>query len=198
MSRKKSREIDLNEKRLSRADLINIVITVVEVLLVISVAYAVTHYGLVRMKVSDENMDPTVKSGQTIVVNRMSYKFRKIKRNEVVALKERNAGHTYYTVERVTGLPGETVQIKDGTVFINGRKLREKYNFRKMPDGGIAEDGIRLEENEYFLLGDNRVNAMDSRNSSIGVVKKSNILGRAFFRVKPFAFVNGINEIDED
>lgn len=77
-------------------------------------------------------MSPTLKDGDEILINKMCYRLHKVRRNDVVVVKHNGAQHNYYTVERVIGLPGEKVQIKDGEVYIDGDKLKEKYRFPTM------------------------------------------------------------------
>jgi len=189
-----SREISLNEKRISKNTIFSAVIFVIEIVIVILLAYALIHYGTVMMSVTDENMAPTLNIKDDVVVNKLTYRFSKVKRNDVVIVSEKTSDHAYYTILRVIGLPGETVQIKDGLVYINGKKMKEKYKFEEMKSEGVAKDEIKLKKNEFFLLGDNRNNCLDSRDSTVGNVKKADIIGKAFIRKKPFAFVNGIDE----
>ena len=81
-------------------------------------------------------------------------------------------------------LPGETVQIKNGKVYIDGELLEEDDSYDKIADAGIAENEIVLNDNEYFVLGDNRNSSEDSRSGNIGAVDGSNIIGKAWFRLK--------------
>ncbi|MEE3392984.1 MAG: signal peptidase I [Lachnospiraceae bacterium] len=188
-----SREISLNEKRISPSTVRKIIISVIEAAIVIVLAYAVTHYGLLKMTVSDNNMDPTLKAGQNILIDRMHYKIRHIRRYDAVAIRQKGSGHTYYTVLRVIGLPGEKVKISDGNIYIDGNEKKDPLKFEKMKNGGLALDEIKLSDDEYFLLGDNRNNAMDSRNVTVGNITADNIMGKALVRTKPFAFVSRID-----
>ena len=138
-------------------------------------------------------MQPTLQDGNSIVVNKMSYRFKKPKRNDVIVFKQSGSEHSYYNIKRVIGLPGETVQIKDGFVYINGKKLKEEFRFDEIANGGLANEEIKLDAKEYFVLGDNRNASEDSRYTNIGLVMKQDIVGRAWMRVKPFDFVSKIN-----
>ena len=82
-------------------------------------------------------------------------------------------------------MPGETVEIKEGRVYINGFELNETYGNEVMKDGGLAADAITLGPNEYFVLGDNRNNSQDSRFASVGNIQRSDIIGRAWLRIWP-------------
>ena len=84
------------------------------------------------------------------------------------------------------GLPGETVQISNGAVLINGEVYNENKNFPEISNAGLASDGVSLESGEYFVLGDNRNHSQDSRDPSVGEVKKDTIMGKAWVRIYPF------------
>lgn len=187
-------DFDLEDRSKQRKQLIlKILLTVLEVGIVIFAAYAITHYGLEKMTVSGEYMSPTLKEGDQILINKMSYKFHSIKRNDVVVVRQSGSEHSYYTVERVIGLPGETVQIQDGIVYINGEKLEEIYDFPVMENGGLALEEMTLEEDEYFMLCDNRNECEDSRNANIGNVLEKNIVGKAWVRTNSLAVINHID-----
>ncbi len=190
-------ELDLNERRISKQMVLRIAIVVLEVVIVIVMAFVITHYGLVRMEVSDENMKPTLNMSDNLIVNKMSYKIHKVHRNDIAVILENGSEHIYYSVVRIIGLPGEKVQIKSGKVYIDGKKMKEKCNFPSIKNGGLALDEITLDSDEYFVLGDNRNSALDSRNATIGNVERSQIIGKAWIRIKPFAFVNGLNEFKD-
>ena len=83
------------------------------------------------------------------------------------------------------GLPGETVQVKDGKIYINGKVYEENGAYQDMTDGGLANNAITLESEEYFVLGDNRNNSEDSRFSDIGNISKKYIVGKVWFTVSP-------------
>ncbi|HWT27075.1 MAG TPA: signal peptidase I, partial [Mobilitalea sp.] len=96
------------------------------------------------------------------------------------------------------GLPGETVQIKNGNIYINDQIVQDVVNVEPMANYGLAGEKIKLEENEYFVLGDNRNNSEDSRFASIGNIRRDEIIGKAFIRLKPFNFVNKLNLVKQE
>ena len=96
--------------------------------------------------------------------------------------KEEN---TYY-IKRIIGLPGETVQVKNGEVYIDGEILGEDYGAEAMEDAGIASEPIELGTDEYFVLGDTRNHSSDSRDPSVGVLRREDLIGRAWIRIYPF------------
>lgn len=186
-------DFDLDDRRISKQTVIKILITLVEAAIVIFAAYAITHYGLETMTVSGEYMSPTLKDGDSILINKMSYKIHRIHRNDVVVVKENGSEHSYFTLNRVIGLPGETVFIQDGQVYIDGERLEEKLDFPLMENGGLALEEITLEQDEYFVLGDNRNECEDSRNANVGNVVKNDIVGKAWMRLNSFTFVSMID-----
>lgn len=169
------------------------VIWAAEIILVIALAYFIIAYGVERTTMIGDSMNTTLSEGDKIIVNKMIYRFRSPKRFEVIALRQSGKEHGYYTIKRVIGLPGETIQIKDGYVYIDGEQIEEKVPVEKCANGGRAEEPVTLDEGEYFVLGDNRNNSEDSRFANMGNVIKDDIIGKAWIRLHPFDFVNLIN-----
>ena len=186
-----------NRKDSHKKLLLQIIITIAEAALLLGIAYAITHYGLETFTVSGQDMMPTLENGDRILVNKLSYRFHPVKRNDVVIVKQSGAEHNYYSAERVMGLPGETVQIQDGVLLINGKKLEEAFDFPIMENGGLALEEITLDSGEYFVLCDNRNNGEDSRNASVGNILKENIVGKAWIRLNTVEFVKNINGFRE-
>ena len=92
--------------------------------------------------------------------------------------------NTHYYVKRIIALPGETIQIINGKVYIDGELLEEDERYDKIIDPGIAGNEITLAGNEYFVLGDNRNSSEDSRSGNIGPIEKNTIIGKAWFHLK--------------
>lgn len=174
-----------------------IAITVVEIVVVVFAAYLITHFGLQTMTIGGDAMAPTLKDGDRILINKMSYNLHSVGRNDVVVVLQDGSEHQYYSVLRVIGLPGERVKIEDGVVYIDGEKLDEKYNFPKMENGGLALEEFKLDDGEYFMLGDNRNECEDSRNANVSNILEQDIVGKAWFRLNTVAIVGQINEFDD-
>lgn len=139
--------------------------------------------------VEGESMEPTLSDGDTVIIQRLSYYFSNPKRFDVVVFpvnyEDSEEQDTYY-IKRVIGLPGETVQIIDGSVYINGSKLaNDKYALSDILEAGIAEKQLVLGDNQYFVMGDNRNMSTDSRNSYVGLVNKNDIIGEAWICTWP-------------
>ena len=138
-------------------------------------------------------MSPTLKDKENLILDKISYRFRDPERYEIVVFPPKYKENTYY-IKRVIGLPGETVQIRDGDVYIDGMRLEEDGAYGKINDPGLAAEPFLLGEEEYFVLGDNRNDSIDSREPEVGAVRREDILGRAFFRLWPlseFGFLSG-------
>ncbi len=184
-------DFDLENRREGRKRFIRgMMLTVAEALLVILAAFAITQFGLVTFTVSGQYMDPTLQNGDKILVNRMFYHIHSVRRNDVVIVKQGGSEHNYYSVERVIGLPGEKVQIKEGAVYIDGKRLKEKYDFPLMENGGLALDPVTLDRKEYFVLCDNRNNGEDSRNANVGNIVQEDIVGKAWIRMNTIEIVS--------
>ena len=130
-------------------------------------------------------MEPSIETGQHLLMNKVTYKLKEPQRGDVIAFKKDGKEHSSIHVKRIIGLPGEKIQIKDGKVYINGKLYKEK-NFPNIINPGLAEQQITLGKNEYFVLGDNRNNSEDSRFSSIGMVKRKHIIGKTWMVLSPF------------
>ena len=119
-------------------------------------------------------------------MDKLTYHFRDPERFEVIIFPCPTNPEVYY-IKRVIGLPGETVQIIDKQVYINGELLEtDIYGATEMAEAGLAHEPITIGEDEYFVLGDNRLISKDSRYDSVGLISRDSIEGRAFFRMYPF------------
>lgn len=161
----------------------------------IALAYFLVHFGLAKTTV-DASMAPTLDDGDRILVDRIRYKIVKPKRNDIIVFcqdSDPDRKDAFYNVKRIVGLPGETIQIKNGGIFINGEEMTEVVNVDRMQIAGLATYEVKLGDDEYFVLGDSRNSSEDSRYASIGNVKKSEIIGYAWIRLNRFSFVNNLN-----
>lgn len=171
-------------------------IWVIETLLVIGLAFFIVNYAVEKTTMAGDSMKPILLNEDKIIINKFAYRFTDPKRFDIIVFKQNGKEHSFYNIKRIIGLPGEKVQIRDGKVYINNLPLEEKNKVELMVAGGIATDEILLEENEYFILGDNRNSSEDSRFSSLGNVVKEDIIGKAWIRLEPFNFINKLTTND--
>lgn len=158
---------------------------IVYILIIVGLTYLIITFVGQRTRVSGSSMETTLSDGDNLIVDKISYRFGEPKRYEIIVFPYQYEENTYY-IKRIIGLPGETVQVMDGYVYINGQKLDENYGNEVMQDSGIAGEPITLGEDEYFVLGDNRNHSADSRDDSVGVLHRKDLLGRAWIRIWPF------------
>lgn len=150
--------------------------------LLIVLAAAITGYAFVTfvfqtVTVVGPSMHDTLSDGQVVAVNKFIYRFHDIERYDIVAYAQVDTD-SYYEIKRVIGLPDETVQIKDGFVYIDGRMLKDIPFDDKILTAGVANQEIVLGDSEYFVLGDNVNSSEDSRYTNIGNISRSEIIGR--------------------
>lgn len=129
-----------------------------------------------------DSMEPSMFSGQMVLINKVSTYLTGPSRGDIIAFLPNGNTNSHYYVKRVVAMPGETVQIIDGVLYINGA-LQETDSdvYDKMEEAGIAASPIKLGADEYFVLGDNRNSSEDSRSANIGVVKEGWILGTVWY-----------------
>ena len=153
--------------------------------IVIAAMLLIIHYVGQRTEVSGSSMENTLSDGDNLIVDKISYRFHDPERYDIIIFPYKYEEDTYY-IKRIIGLPGEHVRIDDsGNIYINGKVLKESYGREVIQDPGIARDEITLGEGEYFVLGDNRNNSEDSRFASVGNVKKGQIKGKVWLRIRP-------------
>ena len=149
------------------------------------VAFVAVWYWGQRVSTVGDSMSPVLKNADVVLVNRIVYNASSPKRGDVIVFKPKGNENSHYYTKRIVGLPGETVQIVENQVYINGKKLEEDYKTTKIDTAGIAGEKLKLGGDEYFVLGDNRKNSEDSRSADIGKVKRSYIYGKAWFVASP-------------
>lgn len=174
--------------------LIDVFIWVAQIAAVIFLAYFIIYYALEKTNVIGISMEGTLSNHDPIIIDKFSYRVSDPKRFDVIVFKQSGREHSYYNIKRIIGLPGETLQFKEGNILINGEIVEDVVNAEPMANYGLATEPIILEENEYFVLGDNRNNSEDSRFASIGTITREEIIGKAFLRLSPFNFVNKLNQ----
>lgn len=129
-------------------------------------------------------MYPTVEHEDIVLINSLVYNAIQPRRGDVITFRPRGNENAHLAVRRVVGLPGETLQIIDGKININGDDITVKgLNETPIVYYGLAEEPLTLGANEFFVMGDNHLNSSDSRMAEVGIVRRDNIYGRAWFSI---------------
>lgn len=139
------------------------------------------------IKVNGESMHPTLEEGDIMILNKTAYYFNKPKRFDIVVVDMPDE----YLIKRVIGLPGEHIEYKDNTLYVDGKKVKENFKHEKTEDFNIKELGSdTVPEGSYLVLGDNRENSLDSRE--LGFMKEEQLLGRTSLIVLPFNRIGNV------
>ena len=145
------------------------------------VAFVVVYAVGMSTGVVGVSMEPALYNGQQVLINRYAYLLSSPKVNDVVVFLPNGNKNSHYYIKRIVALPGDTVQIIGGRLYVNSVYIGD--GFDKMADAGIAENPLTLGTDEYFVLGDNRNNSEDSRSANIGPVKGVDIIGEVWFHM---------------
>ena len=157
-----------------------------QILLVCLIAFVLVWFWGQSVSNTGNSMQPVLNNGDVVLVDRIIYDASSPKRNDVIVFKPKGNENAGFYVKRVIGLPGETVQIKNGQIYIDDKPLEADKGLGQVSLAGLAENPVVLEEDEYFLLGDNRDSSEDSRFVKIGNVKRRQIRGKVWLRLIPF------------
>ena len=151
--------------------------------IIIFIVLLIKWYIVSPINVVGKSMEPTLEDKDMMLLDEISYRFEDIKRFDIVVVKSKDG----LIIKRVIGLPGEKVKCKNGDIYINNKKIRENYDHAYTEDF----DEIKISKNNYFVLGDNRVNSMDSRE--YGTFDKKKIRGKTHIILFPFSRFGNIN-----
>lgn len=170
--------MDLRSLRELLKDVIKYAVIVVIVLILIL-------YVVSLQQVVGPSMNPNYYDGDVLILNKLHYRLYKPKRFEVAAIKYND---TKYFIKRVIGLPGEHISYKDGTLYVNGEIIEEKFKTEIMDeDFDLNSLGYEvIPDNYYLVVGDNRSNSLDSRSKEVGLISKKEFIGKVLFRIWPF------------
>lgn len=163
----------MEEKKVIRG----IIRTIVNVIIILSLAFLLSYSFLNQKIMQGHSMEPVLTSGDTVLLNRVKIKFFPIKRFDIICTYDNN-------IKRVIGLPGERLKIANGFVYINDEILNTP-NKQKISTPGLAKVDINIGENEYFVMGDNPDSSEDSRVARIGNIKLKDIEGTIWFTLFP-------------
>ncbi|MDY3909217.1 MAG: signal peptidase I [Eubacterium sp.] len=180
-----------NKEKKKRSPLSYLIEGLIYIALIITCVYIVPNYVVQRTVVSGDSMQDTLQNDESLLVDKISYRFTDPKRYDIIVFYPKGRDVEEYYVKRIYGLPGETIQIKGDDIYINGSKIDDPYAKDSMDSAGIAKEPYTLADDEYFVLGDHRSVSIDSRITpddpleGPGPVKFENIAGKVFLRIWP-------------
>lgn len=144
-------------------------------IIILIVVILVKFFVVSTVRVNGNSMYPTLHNKDLMILNKIKYNLKNVERFDIVVVKYED----HYIIKRVIALPGETVEYVDNKLYIDGRKIKDKYN------SIVQADFVKqLDEDEYFVMGDNRGDSLDSR--IIGTIDKDDIMGNSEFIIFPF------------
>lgn len=174
------------KKKVNMAIVKEIFAWAVEIAIVLLVAFTLVYFVGLRTGVVGQSMAETLNGGDEILVNRFVYKVTNPRPNDIIVFLPNGNEKSHYYIKRVIAVPGDTVLIENGVVYVNGKPFDEDVDVASIEEAGLAAEEITLGQDEFFVLGDNRNNSEDSRYANIGNIKKEYIIGKAWFRVAPW------------
>lgn len=157
----------------------------IKYIILIIVVLILALYVVSLQQVVGQSMSPNFNSNDVVILDKISYRFKDVKREDIVSVYYAD---TKYLIKRVIGLPGETIEFKNNTLYINGVPYKEEY----LTSDIITEDFSlntlgynKIPEDYYLVLGDNRMDSLDSRDDDVGLIPKKNIIGQVRLRIWP-------------
>lgn len=154
-----------------------------KIILVLFLSFATVYFFGIKIKVAGNSMTPTISNRDSVLINKLGNIILPPKSGDLVAFRPSGNPLANIEVKRIVAVPGDKIKIKDGFLYVNGNKAFD--NFSAINDPGVAKDEVKLNSDEYFVLSDNRDIMQDSRNPDIGMVKRSYIIGTAWFIIEP-------------
>ena len=155
--------------------------TLVDIVVVLSLAWFIVYSFFSLYRVSGHSMEPALSTGDTVLIDELSYRFIKPKRMDIVLFQRADKS---YNMKRIVGLPGETVIIQNGRIYING-ELLETTKISPIALPGLSKNPVARGKDEYILIGANTAYSEDCRFENIGNVHFSQIRGKVWFRLLP-------------
>ena len=178
MARQKGLSFYRRKKKISSAVLKEIFSWIFGVVVAIFIGIVIARFFGMTISVVGDSMEETLYSGQEIMIDRFRYVLSAPKSGDVVVFLPNGNEKAHYYVKRVVAVPGDTVVIEKGVLYVNG--IQSEWSDERILDAGIAENTLTMGKGEYFCVGDNINNSEDSRSANIGPVKDEDIVGRAW------------------
>lgn len=162
------------------------------IVIAVILAVVIRYFVFQPFYIPSESMKPTLMVGDRIIVNKFLYRFQPPKRGDVMVFKYPKDESRDF-IKRIIGLPGDTLEIRDSLLFINGKQVEEPW----LPSGlmFVGQPPTKIPPGNYFMMGDNRNNSEDSR--VWGFVPEKNIVGKAVVVFWPVDRMQLIKDMDD-
>lgn len=174
---------DIKEEKINK-NLKETILELLPYLIILITVLLVKTYLIAPVQVHGSSMMSTLHNNDIMILNKANYKFNEIKRFDIVVIKYDNK----YIIKRVIGLPGESIEYKDNKLYINGKYYKEDFldSDKKTKDFNLKDitGENEIPEGEYFVMGDNREDSLDSRY--VGTFSKKQIEGKTKLTIFPF------------
>lgn len=157
----------------------------IKYIILIVVVLVLALYVVSLQQVVGPSMTPTLTNNDIVILDKLSYRFKSIKRGDIVSVYYAD---TKYLIKRVVGMPGESIEFKNNTLFINGEAYKENYLNDDIvtEDFSLSELGYEtIPDDMYLVLGDNRGDSLDSRDKKVGLIPKKNVIGQVRLQIWP-------------
>lgn len=150
------------------------------ILVAVVLIFLLRHFGFATSVVEGESMYPTLESGEKIIFNKLVYFLSEPDRGDIVIIQQTDKNY----VKRVIGLPGERIEMRDHILYVDDEAVEEQFvdDYNQLLTGNFGP--YELDDDHYFVVGDNRAISKDSRNG-LGLIKREEIVGRSEFVIYP-------------
>lgn len=170
------------EKRITSELIRSVLLFLFWIVMAIALAYFLVYFFGIRVKVLGNSMAPSLANGEEVLIDKVSYSFAGPKEGDIIIFYPNGNENSRYYIKRVVGIPGDKILISNGILYRNKEAVMDYFS-EAVAEAGIASTEITLDEEEYFVMGDNVNNSEDSRSANIGVINKNAIEGKIWFHM---------------
>lgn len=178
--RRSYQSLNRKEKRFSLDLMKEVLMWAFQIVVVLLFAFVIVYFAGVQIRNIGDSMSPTLEADDVVLVNRFIYKIKSPKRGDLVVFKPNGNENSHFYIKRVAAEPGDTVQIKGGFLYVNDELVTD-LPIATIINAGLAEEPLRVEEDCYFVIGDNPNSSEDSRYADIGNVNIDYIEGKPWY-----------------
>ena len=172
------------EKKINMHVISEILMWVFQIAVVLAFAFVIVYYAGEQISNIGDSMSPALENGDVVLVNRFIYKVKSPQMGVLIVFKPNGNENSHYYIKRVVAGPGDTVQIKEGFLYVNDELVTD-LPVGKISNAGMAEEPVSVEKDTYFVIGDNPNSSEDSRYADIGNVNLKDIEGKPWYVLSP-------------